>query len=280
MSVFISYNHKDSAFVDKLSLELIKNNIKVWKDEWQISVGDSLINEIESGLLGASYLLIVLSKNSVKSDWVRKELNAALIREIDDKKIKILPVLIDDCEIPLFLREKLYVDFRKDFGDGLKQILSVVSRKYNLDGGGRVNGDTTYYFDFSIDTKFENQRFFMDIDTVSFDLEEEFTVLTQFCFESSDLSDTESLDDSFADIIKIELLRSCATEFFNKPGRKVIPPDKVIKGKFSIIDNQMNTKFEVSHRINRLGVRSTDSLVFNIGALFCQICDSLEIEYK
>jgi hypothetical protein len=280
MSVFISYNHNDSDFVDKLSLELIRNNIKVWKDKWQISAGDSLINEIESGLLGASYLVIVLSKNSVKSDWVRKELNAALIREIDDKKIKILPVLINDCEIPLFLREKLYVDFRKDFENGLKQILSAVSRKYNLDGGGRVNRDTTYYFDFSIDTRFENQKFFMDIDTISFDLEEDFSVLTQFYFESSTLPDTESLDDSFIKQIKTELLRSCATEFFNKPGRKVIPPDKVVKGKFKIFDNQMNTRFEVSHRVNRLGVKSTDSLVFDVGALFYLICDSLGIEYK
>ena len=280
MSVFISYNHKDSDFVDKLSLALIKNNIKVWKDKWKISVGDSLINEIESGILGASYLIIVLSENSIRSDWVRKELNAALIREVDDKKIKILPVIIDDCDIPLFLREKLYVDFRKDFDTCLKQILSVVDRKYNINSGGRVNKDTTYYIDFSIETRFDDQRFFMDIDIVSFDTEEEFSVLTQFYFESSKLPDTELLDDSFAEIIKIELLRSCAHEFLIKPGRKVIPPDKVVKGKFSVSDNQMGTKFGVSFRINRLGVISTNSLVFNIGALFSQICDSLGIDYK
>ncbi len=113
MSVFISYNHKDSAFVDKLALELVRNNIKVWKDKWKITVGDSIINKIESGIICATYLIIVLSKNSVQSDWVRKELNAALIREVDDKKIKILPIIIDDCEIPFSLEKNCMQIFER-----------------------------------------------------------------------------------------------------------------------------------------------------------------------
>jgi hypothetical protein len=109
MSVFIIYNHKDSEFVEKLSRSLISHNVKVWKDEWQISVGDSFITKIQDGLEGASYICVVFSNNSLQSEWVKREINAGLLKEIEDKKITILPVVIDDCKIPLLLRDKLYV---------------------------------------------------------------------------------------------------------------------------------------------------------------------------
>ncbi len=280
MSVFISYNHKDSDFVDKLALELINHDVKVWKDKWEINVGDSLIDKIESGLNGASYLIAVLSKNSIKSRWVKKELNAALIREIDDEKLRIIPIRIDDCEIPLFLREKLYADFRIGFTDGLKQILSVVRNKYNLDGGGRVNKDTSYYFDFSIGQYFLDGKYYMDIDCVSFDLEEDFTILTQFFISSNHLYTSKPLTNSFAEEIKENILRCCGQEFHHKPLKKLVPLNKPITGNFTIAYDNLKAKFNVNYRVNCLGSKRNGAVISNIGALFYQICDVFEIDYK
>jgi predicted metal-dependent hydrolase len=275
MSVFISYNHIDSDFVDKLALELIRNNVKVWRDEWKISVGDSIINAIESGIKGASFLIIVISKNSNQSRWVKKELNAALIREIEDKKINILPVVIDDCEIPLFLREKKFADFRSDFNLGLKKLLSVVTKKYNLDGGRRVNKDTSYYFDYAIDCSFSKQRFIMEIDIVSFDLEEQFSILTQFKFVSNEVSKTTTFTEYELKELKNKLLRTCAKEFINSPSRIKITSENTVRGDFSIMDKEEPSQFDINYRVKRLGTNEGGSLVFNIGALFIQICDDL-----
>jgi hypothetical protein len=41
MAVFISYSHQDTAGVDRLARELLKRNVKVWRDVWQNAPGDS-----------------------------------------------------------------------------------------------------------------------------------------------------------------------------------------------------------------------------------------------
>jgi hypothetical protein len=51
MSVFISYSRKDQAFVDQLALALTKRHVTVWKDSWKMLVGDSLSNQINTGIL-------------------------------------------------------------------------------------------------------------------------------------------------------------------------------------------------------------------------------------
>lgn len=69
---------------------------------------------IEEGLEASDFLIIILSKNSVNSSWVRKELNAFLCDEISSENVKVLLALIDDCCIPIFLIQKnLCVPFMK-----------------------------------------------------------------------------------------------------------------------------------------------------------------------
>lgn len=81
MSIFISYNHKDSEFAERLALELTSRDIKVWKDSWRIGVGDSLIEKVQDGLEGARFFCVVFSKNSLASEWVKREITAGLLRE-------------------------------------------------------------------------------------------------------------------------------------------------------------------------------------------------------
>ena len=123
MAIFISYSHEDKDFVDRLAVDMVKNRSSVWIDRWELNVGDSIIERVQTALLASSAILIVLSKASVESEWCKKELSAGLIRELDEKRVLVLPVLIDDCNIPLFLRDKLYADFRVDYETGLRAVL-------------------------------------------------------------------------------------------------------------------------------------------------------------
>ena len=115
MPVFISYSHQDKNFVEKFASQLVANKAKVWLDTWELNVGDSLITRVQEAISGASALLVILSKTSVASEWCKKELSSGLIRELEEKRVVVLPVLIEDCEIPMFLRDKLYADFRDNF---------------------------------------------------------------------------------------------------------------------------------------------------------------------
>lgn len=111
-TVFLSHNRGDNRFARRLGERLRQNGVTVWIDEAEIKVGDSLLERISEGLLGADHLAVILSPTSVTSPWVKRELEIATTREIEGRRIKVLPILYRDCDIPVFLQGKLYADFR------------------------------------------------------------------------------------------------------------------------------------------------------------------------
>src|SRR5207244_9992543 len=127
MPYFISHSHKDKDFVDRLAAELAFRRRHVWVDRWELRVGESILNRIQEALTEASGLIIVLSKASVGSEWCKKELSAGLLRELDERQVIVLPALLEDCDIPLFLRDKKYADFRTNFDNGLKELLDATA---------------------------------------------------------------------------------------------------------------------------------------------------------
>jgi CheY-like chemotaxis protein len=125
--VFISYSSKDRPFAEKLAAKLLDHGWQVWYDQWEIKVGDSIIERIEQGITSSSYLIILLSEASVTSKWVQEEIHAAFVRQLEGKESKVLPALIEDCNIPPFLRSKKYADFRSSFDEGIQQIVMAIT---------------------------------------------------------------------------------------------------------------------------------------------------------
>lgn len=125
--VFLCHSSKDKDFVERLAFDLEKVNVGVWFDKWEIRVGDSLIEKISKGIELNDYLAIIISTNSIESEWVKREVNAALMRELEEKKVVVLPILIEDCKIPVLLKEKKYADFRKSYDEGFEEFLFSVS---------------------------------------------------------------------------------------------------------------------------------------------------------
>lgn len=128
--VFLSHSHQDKSFARKLARALRNHGHIVWIDEAEILVGDSLVRKIEEGLDKVDYVVAVLSAASVASEWVRKELDAAMSREIWSKRVVVLPVLLEDVDLPLFLRGKRYADFREShrFDTGVADLLARLGK--------------------------------------------------------------------------------------------------------------------------------------------------------
>jgi hypothetical protein len=112
-SVFISHNHIDKLFARRLGADLSALGVRVWIDEAEIKIGESLITKISRAIDEMEYLVVVLSPNSVSSKWVQEEMRQAMEQEISGGKLKVLPILSQDCTIPGFLRHKFYADFRE-----------------------------------------------------------------------------------------------------------------------------------------------------------------------
>jgi hypothetical protein len=123
-SIFLSHNHRDKPFARQLSERLQAHGIRTWIDEAEIRVGDSLISKIEAAVREFTYLGVILSPNPAPSEWVRREVNIALTEEIQGRRVKVLPLLYKECEIPAFLADKLYADFTGDFEEGFEKLLA------------------------------------------------------------------------------------------------------------------------------------------------------------
>lgn len=120
-SIFLAHSSINKRFTRRLANHLREHGIRVWFDEAEIQIGDSLIGKIESAINEMDYLGVILSPHSVNSEWVRREVEIAMTQEINGKMIKVLPILWRSCSIPGFLQGKVYANlstparYKKDF---------------------------------------------------------------------------------------------------------------------------------------------------------------------
>ncbi|WP_253684631.1 TIR domain-containing anti-phage reverse transcriptase [Edwardsiella tarda] len=115
--VFICHASEDKeSIATPIYNELVKLNIATFIDHIEIKWGDSLVDKINSSLVKSKYVIAILSTNSIRKHWPRKELHSVLSREINDNKVKLLPLIKKDdtgivlSELPL-LCDKLYVTY-------------------------------------------------------------------------------------------------------------------------------------------------------------------------
>jgi len=153
-SIFLSHTSIDKPFVEKLANDLKRVGISVWFDKWEIKVRESITYKIEEGIKANEYLAIVLSPEAVSSEWVKIELTSALIKQIQEKRVRILPILYRDCNIPLFLLDKRYADFRKDYDLALNDLLGV----FGLDARTLINATNWRKFTRGKSTKWTESR--------------------------------------------------------------------------------------------------------------------------
>jgi hypothetical protein len=123
--VFLSHSSLDKALAERVVSDLRSHGISVWYDTNEILVGHDIVERVYDGIKNSRYLAILLTRNSVRSKWVREELHIAKVSEIEDRKVCILPLLFKNCEIPAAIRTKKYADFRSDYQKGLSELLQV-----------------------------------------------------------------------------------------------------------------------------------------------------------
>lgn len=155
--VFVSHASEDKAhFVIQFAERLRSNGIDAWVDKWEIKVGDSLVKKIfDEGLGAAQAVIVVLSRNSVQKPWVREELDHAVVSKISEGT-RIIPLVLDDCEVPHALKATKWVSFRDPsaydssfneivatiFGASDKPPLGQQPAYVNSFGAGGVSGHT------------------------------------------------------------------------------------------------------------------------------------------
>lgn len=276
MPVFISYSHADKDFVDKLAANLVKHDAHVWVDTWELNVGDSILNRVQDAIQDSSALLIVLSKASVVSEWCKKELSAGLMRELDEKRVVVLPVLVEDCEIPLFLREKMYADFRKTFRTGLKALLEAVAKVTNIDQG-RLRTDKSQT-DWS-----ETWGYIGDLFQIDYTLSESgpdwpFTLLTEISITCDEGATKRYLQYEEQDLgwLGRSVITQSLCEFAMEEKIKMILTDQhpqILK--VQLDDRTRNVAYRVQIRCRRMGEDNGKDQLVNITNYIKEIRDHI-----
>lgn len=127
---FLSHSSKDKVIIRQIASDLTAEGVEVWLDEQRIHVGDSIPGKIAQGLAQSDFFLIALSEHSVGSEWVTRELNNALVQEISNRRIAIMPLKLSSCEIPTLIADKKYADFSHSYREGLDSLIASI--KANL----------------------------------------------------------------------------------------------------------------------------------------------------
>lgn len=127
--VFVSHASEDKdRFVLGFARELRRRGIDAWLDRWEILPGDSLIDKLfEEGIRHAAAVIVVISKYSVEKPWVREELNAALVKRVNEGSL-LIPVVLDGVTVPEALRSTVWesVDDLDDYQVAVDRVVSAV----------------------------------------------------------------------------------------------------------------------------------------------------------
>ena len=130
--IFFSYSIEDKTFSERLARDIQERGIQTWLTWQEIKSGDNWQFKIDEALKTSGYFFAIISKSSVESSSNQKELEMAVKKEKETKLPCIIPILLEDVEIPENIRDKLYVDFRDDYQHGLKKILEIFDDRFYL----------------------------------------------------------------------------------------------------------------------------------------------------
>jgi hypothetical protein len=140
--LFISYSHKDGAFVDAMEKHLDEKGIRFWRDIYDASAG-RVEKVLDQAIRHNPTMLLILSENSVISDWVEHEARTAREVEKELRRDVLCPVALDDawkdCRWPARLREQIMeyniLDFSKwkdeeEFGKVFRKLIGGLDLFY------------------------------------------------------------------------------------------------------------------------------------------------------
>jgi uncharacterized protein YjbI with pentapeptide repeats len=140
--LFISYSHADAEFVEKLEPHLTEKGIRFWRDIHDMKSG-RLEKQVDHAMRQNPTVILILSENSTRSDWVEHE--ARLARELEKEigRDVLCPIALDDswksAKWPARLMEQImeynildYSNWRDDkaFGQVFNKMLSGLDMFY------------------------------------------------------------------------------------------------------------------------------------------------------
>ncbi len=123
--VFLCHNSSDKPAIRSINKTLLKRGVKTWLDEEQLPPGRVRQSLLEDQIESIATVAIFVGSSGL-GPWQDAEIRSFL-SEFANRKCPVIPVILGDCkavpQLPLFLRQFTWVDFRKTMPPPVEQLL-------------------------------------------------------------------------------------------------------------------------------------------------------------
>jgi len=233
--IFLSHNKNDKEFIKQLADALRPARIDVWFDDWEIPPGASLRAKIfEEGIPACDLFFVYLTENSINSSWVKQELDAAFVTELENKGgFLALYVDKDDSrdQLPLDLRSRRIPDINADnFSESLLELVALAWETFSKKQVNRVQDNTRIEM-LELEKKVLEKE--LEIEKLKSEKKEDYTAIIQALSEKEFVyqGNTTSLDNFFYSQ-RFLFTQSMEIGNFNEIMRSRIPNDYSDQEKF------------------------------------------------
>jgi hypothetical protein len=124
--IFLSHASPDREVADHLASTLRRHSLPVWYSPTDILGAQQWHDEIGAALIRCDWFAVLLTRASVESMWVKRELMYALRQNRYDSHI--VPIIVEPCDaerLSWVLPTLQMIDLRPDFEDGCRQLLRL-----------------------------------------------------------------------------------------------------------------------------------------------------------
>jgi hypothetical protein len=132
LRVFLSYARADETSAFSLYAKLLKEGAAPWLDQKNLLPGQEWELELRTAIEESDAVILCLSKRSItKEGYFQAEVKHALrcLEQKPDQQIFVIPVLLDDCVIPIKLKHLHCVSVASEMG--LDRLLDALEARYH-----------------------------------------------------------------------------------------------------------------------------------------------------
>jgi hypothetical protein len=131
--VFVAYGKEDEKLAARLYEDLNRAGFSPWMDVRKLLAGQNWPRAIEAAIENSDFFMACFSGNSVRrKGGFQSEIRYALdcARQVPLEEIYIVPVRLDDCEVPRAIQHELqYIDLFPDWDAGMERLLTMLRKE-------------------------------------------------------------------------------------------------------------------------------------------------------
>ena len=133
-SIFLSHAHEDKPLARELTNALGERGCRVWLDEVELRIGDSLVERIADAIAEGDFVLAIVSPDSLGSKWCQQELSWAASKGIANKQVVVLPIRCRGAQMPAVLADRLWADADSTSVEELAERIARDVERHRTDG--------------------------------------------------------------------------------------------------------------------------------------------------